>query len=111
MVSVWCRWHESIHGENENLGHGFVANYERSYSQGHVVLLIPGKNYSKDELFFFETAADAQDFYNGDPRDFECFIGDQHEPCGFAEVSLYEGGRRIATKECAVASNQNEPTS
>jgi hypothetical protein len=95
------RWHESIHGENKSLGDEFVADYERLYTQGNVALLVPGKNYGLDELFFFETAADARHFYDGDLSDFECFIGDEHEPSGFEEVSLYNDGCRVATKSCA----------
>lgn len=79
----------------------FAADYERLYRRGHFVLLVPEKNYSLDELFLFETAADAQHFYDGDLGDFECFIGDEHEACGFAEVALFNDGRRVATKSCA----------
>ena len=95
------RWHESIHGENKSLGDEFAADYERLYTQGNVALLVPGKNYGLDRLFFFETAADARHFYDGDLSDFECFVGDEREACGFEEVSLYSDGRRIATKACA----------
>jgi len=94
------RWHESIHGENKSLGDEFAADYERLYTQGNVALLVPGKNYGLDRLFFFETADDAWHFYNGDLSDFECFIGDEHEACG-QEVSLYNDGRWVATKACA----------
>jgi hypothetical protein len=79
----------------------FAADYERLCRLGHFVLLVPGKNYGLDELFFFESAADALHFYHGDLSDFECFIGDEHEACGFQEVSLYNDGRRVATKSCA----------
>jgi hypothetical protein len=95
------RWHESIHGENRSLADEFAAYYERLYGQGHFVLTVPGKNYGKDELFLFETAADALEFYDSDLSDFECFIGDEHEPCGFEEISCYNDGRRVATKLCA----------
>ena len=61
-----ARWHESIHGENNSLGDQFAADYERLYTQGHLVLLVPGKNYGLDRLFFFETAAEALHFYDGD---------------------------------------------
>lgn len=81
----------------------FAADYQRLYRRGHFVLLVPGKNYSLDELFLFETAAEALHFYEGDLGDFECFIGDEHEACGFAEVSLYQGGQRVATRSCAPA--------
>jgi hypothetical protein len=79
----------------------FAADFERLYKQGHLVSLIPGKSHGLDELLMFETAEDALNFYNSDLRDFECFIGDDHEPCGFEEVSLYVDGRRVATKSCA----------
>jgi hypothetical protein len=78
----------------------FAADYERLYWQGHSVLLVPGKGYRLDEVFFFETADEAQQFYQSDLSDFECFIRDEHEPCGFEEVSLYIDGRRVATKSC-----------
>jgi hypothetical protein len=94
------RWHESIHGEDKSLGDEFAADYERLYKLGHRVLLVPGKNYGKDELFLFETATDARHFYDGDLSDFECFIGDEHEACGFQEVSLFDSGLRVATKAC-----------
>jgi hypothetical protein len=96
-----ARWHESIHGEDKSLCDEFAADYERLYGQGHLVLLVPGKNYGLDELFVFETAADALCFYNGDLQSFECSIGDEQEPCGFEEVSCYVDGRRVATKAVA----------
>jgi hypothetical protein len=74
---------------------------------------VAGKNYGLDELFLFETSADALHFYDGDLSDFECFIGDEHEACGFDEVSLYDDGRRIATKVCAPLTGieaSHEPT-
>jgi hypothetical protein len=95
------RWHESIHGENKTLGEEFAADYERLYTQGHLALLVPGKNFGLDRLFLFETTAEALHFYQGDLSDFECFVGDKHEACGFEEVSLYYSGRRIAMKVCA----------
>lgn len=95
------RWHESIHGENRSLGDGFTMDYERLYTQGHFVLLVPGKDYDLDELFFFETASDALHFYDGDLGDFKCFIGDERGACGFQEVSLYNDGRRVTTRACA----------
>jgi len=79
----------------------FAADYERLYTQGHFVLLVPGKNYGLDELFFFETAADALHFYDSDLREVECLIEDKLEPCGFQEMSLYIDGRRVATRACA----------
>jgi hypothetical protein len=94
------RWHESIHGEDKSLGDEFAADYERLYMQGHLVLLVPGKNYDLDRMFFFETAAEALSFYNSDLESFECSIGDEHEPCGFDDVSLYKDRHRIATKSC-----------
>src|ERR1700751_3581618 len=39
--------------------------------------------------------------------------GDEHEACGFEEISLYNNGHRIATKACAPSSRvliRNEPT-
>ena len=95
------RWHKRIQGENKSQGDEFSADFERLYEQGHLVLLKPGKNYCLDELFLFETAAAALDFYDSDLQDFESFIGDEHEACGFQKVSLYIGGRRVATKSCA----------
>jgi hypothetical protein len=100
-VQRLLRWHESIHGEDKSLGDEFAADYERLYMQRHLVLLVPGKNYGLERLFFFETGAEALHFYDGDLSDFECFIGDEHKACGFEEVSLYSGGCRIATKSCA----------
>jgi hypothetical protein len=94
------RWHESIQGKNKSVGDDFADDFERLYRQGHVVLLVPGKNCDLDELFLFETAAEALAFYSSDLDDFESFIGDEREPCGFREVSLFYGGRRIATKSC-----------
>jgi hypothetical protein len=91
------RSHEGDHGL---IDEEFANDYERLYGQGHLVLLVPGKNHSLDELFFFETAADARQFYEGDLGEFECFIGDELEPCGFQEISLYEGRLRVATKSC-----------
>ena len=79
----------------------FADDYERLYGQGHIVLLVAGKNYGLDELFFFETAAEARHFYDGDLSSFECSIGDEHEACGFAEVSHYVDGLRITTKPVA----------
>jgi hypothetical protein len=101
------RWHESIHGEDKSLDDQFAADYERLYTQGHLVLLVPGKNYGLDRLVFSETAADALHFYDDDLGDFECFIGDEREACGFEEVSLYYDGARVATKSCA-PSTQSE---
>ena len=101
------RSHERSQTDDE-----FAADFEGLYRQGNLVLLIPGKNYCFDELFLFETAADALDFYNGDLRDFECFIGDEHEACGFGEVSLYVDGRRVNTKSVAPSPGlevSNEP--
>ena len=107
------RWHESIHGENKSLGDEFAADYERLYSLGHFVLIVPGKNYGKDELFLFETSAEALDFYDGDLSDFECFLGDERVPCGFEEISLYNDGSRVATRACAISTRvevSHEPT-
>src|ERR1700733_6070834 len=64
------RSHEGDHGL---IDEEFANDYERLYGQGHLVLLVPGKNHSLDELFFFETAADARQFYEGDLGEFECF--------------------------------------
>jgi hypothetical protein len=107
------RWLECIHDKDKWLGDEFAADYERLYRQGHFVLLVAGKNYDLDELFFFATTAEARRFYDGDLSSFECFIGDEHEACGFEEVSLYNNGRRIATKACAPLTRievSHEPT-
>src|ERR1700722_20100648 len=78
-----------------------LRSASRKGRQGHLVLLVPGKNYGPDQLFLFETPAEALHFYESDLGDFECFVGDEHEPCGFEEVSLYEAGLRVATRACA----------
>lgn len=91
----------------------FAADFERLYKLGHRVLLVPGKNYGKDELFVFETAADALDVYDGDLSDFECFLGNECVPCGFEDISLYRDGCRVASKSCAPSTTievSHEPT-
>jgi hypothetical protein len=84
--------------ENASFGH---KNAFKSMRNSRLITnACTGKGYRLDEVFFFETADEAQQFYQSDLSDFECFIGDEHEPCGFEEVSLYIDGRRVATKSC-----------
>ena len=93
-------WLERRTAEAKNLGHEFDRHFNRLYAQGHYVVLVAGKNYCFDELFLFEIDTDAQEFYGRGSDDWESYIGDDDEGCGFQEVSLYQGGRRVATKSC-----------
>ena len=65
------------------------AQGSRLHAQGHFVVLVAGKNFLSDELFLFEAATDAQEFYDRGFMKWESFIGDDDEGCGFLLVSLY----------------------
>lgn len=105
---IWIRtdqhpggWLERSQAEKLGLSHEFATTFNRLYTQGHFVVLEAGKNYACDELFLIETGADAQDFYDRGFMNWESFIGDDDEGCGFQEVALYRGGHLVATKSCA----------
>jgi hypothetical protein len=85
----------------KNLSDEFDTTFGRLYAQGHFVVLIAGKNHLFDELFLFEDAAGAHQFYERGFRKWESFIGDNDEGCGFQEVSLYREGHLVNTKSCA----------
>jgi hypothetical protein len=93
--------HERRAAEKEGLSEEFDAHYERLYRQGNFVVLSAGKNFAFDELFLFQTSADAEDFYNTGFMKFESFIGDDDEGFGFDQISLSQGGRLVHTKSTA----------
>jgi hypothetical protein len=94
------KWHERRDFEEYNLGNGFKGLFDRLYAQGHYVVLVAGGNYCFDELFLYADASDAAAFYEAGFMEWESFIADGDEGCGFQEVSLYQDGRRVATKSC-----------
>src|SRR5665213_1142535 len=96
-------WLERRTAEKRDLGNEFEGHFNRLYAQGHYVVLVAGKNYCFDELFLFETGADAQHFYSKGFANWESFIGDDDEGCGFQKISLFRGGSRVATKSCSAA--------
>jgi hypothetical protein len=93
-------WLERRAAEKRNLGNEFEGHFNRLYAQGHFVVLVAGKNHCFDELFLFEDASGAHQFYESGFQKWESFIGDDDEGCGFQEASLYRGGQRVATKSC-----------
>jgi hypothetical protein len=93
-------WLERRQAATMDLNEQFELTFIRLYAQGHFVVLVAGKNYCFDELFLFETAAEATDCYDSGFVMWESYIGDD-EGCGFQEVSLYRGGHMVATKSCA----------
>ena len=93
-------WLERRQAERLNLGDEFETSRKRLYAQGDFVVLIAGTNFLFDELFLFEQARDARDFYDNGFMKFESFIGDDDLGCGFEEISLYQAGKRVATKSC-----------
>jgi len=93
-------WLERSEFERLNVGEGFDAICNGLYTEGAHVLLVAGKNYCFDELFLFKDVAQAREFYNHGFQAWESFPEGDNEGYGFQEVSLYECGRRIATKSC-----------
>ena len=93
-------WLERRQAENINLSSEFETICNRLYTEGNFVVLSAGKNFMRDELFLFETATDAQEFFDRGFRDWESFVDDADEGSGFWEISLYQGGQRVATKSC-----------
>ena len=83
-----------------NLSEHFELTYNRLHALGNFVVLSAGKNFLFDELFLFEGASDAAAFYDSGFMKWESFPEQDDEGCGFQEVSLYRGGRRVATKSC-----------
>ena len=94
------QFHERSEAERENLGNEFHANFDRLHAKGDFVVLSTGKNCTFDEIFLFEAGTDAREFYERCFRDCERFPVDEVERFVFEEVSLYQGGERIATKSC-----------
>src|ERR1019366_8342364 len=94
-------WLERTVAERNSLGDEFNCLFDRLYAQGHSVVLVAGDNYCFDELFLFEIATAAQEFYDRGFHDWESFIKDDDEGCGFEEVSLYRGGHMVVTKSWA----------
>lgn len=94
-------WLERGQADSLNLSEEFAIAFNRLYTQGHFVVLEAGTNYVFDELFLFESGADAQKFYEADFKEWESFIGNNDEGCGFQGVSLYSDGLMLATKSHA----------
>jgi hypothetical protein len=93
-------WRERSQAEENNVGEEFDAFCDALYTQGTYVVLVAGKNYCFDELFLFADVAEAWEFYDHGFQAWESFPEGDNEGYGFQEVSLYERGRRIATKSC-----------
>lgn len=95
------RFLERREAEQSNLSDVFYANFNRLNAQGDVVVLSAGKSCMFDEKVLFETGADAQNFFDSGFMRFEPFIIGGGEGTGFQEVSLYRGGKLVATKSSA----------
>jgi hypothetical protein len=77
-------------------GTEFENESGRLYAKGDYVVLVAGRNCCFDELYLFERASDADQFYRDGLRRQECIV--DGERMGFLEVSLYHSGRRVAAK-------------
>lgn len=93
--------HERREAEAEGRLEEFNKQADRLYAQGHFVVLSAGKSFAFDEIVLFEDASDAGAFYESGYKDWESFLEDDTEGCGFQEVSLYWAGAQMVTKECA----------
>jgi hypothetical protein len=98
---------ERSQAEKRQLGDEFKANFNRLYSQGTYVVLVAGKNHCFNELFLFEHIADARDFYDRGFQQWESFIGDAEEGCGFEQIALYQGGHLTDSKSSAPSKRSN----
>jgi hypothetical protein len=74
----------------------FQAEFDRLYTKGDFVQLVAGGNFMLDELYLFERATDAEEFYKVGFIGRESIIDDR--PCGFQGICLYRSGELIATK-------------
>jgi hypothetical protein len=79
----------------------FDLEAERLYNQGHSVVLRAGRNLLFDEIFLFERAADANEFYNFGYQGWESYLDGEDEGCGFQEIARFRKGKLIRTKAAA----------
>lgn len=91
-------WDEVLFGERQGRSEEELeSEHGRLYKKGDFVVLSAGVNFGFDEIYLFEQRADAERFYRTDFASRECVM-DQGR-CGFQEISLYRGGRLVATKD------------
>jgi hypothetical protein len=105
---VWIRVHELPGGWLErhqadalDLREQFEITCYGLETHGHHVVLRAGQGHSFDEIFFFKSSTDAQEFFDHGFLKWESFIANDPEGCGFLEVSLHSGAHLIATKSSA----------
>ena len=92
---------ERAEAEKKNMRDDFDNNFKRLNAQGHFVVLVAEKNHCFDELFLFENASGAHQFYERGFAARELFPEDKEEGCDFLELSLYRDGHLVATKSSA----------
>lgn len=94
-------WLERSAASKRGMEEDFNKEAERLYLQGHSVVLTAGKNCSFDELFLFERCEDANHFYRFGFQDWELFLDQEEEGCGFQQVAHYRRGALIQNKVVA----------
>ena len=105
---VWIRvdelpggWLERHQADELGLREEFEVTCYGLETHGHHVVLRAGQGHSFDEIFFFKSSTDAQEFFDHGFLKWESFIANDPEGCGFLEVSLHSGAHLIATKSSA----------
>lgn len=105
---VWIRvdelpggWLERHQADELGLREEFEVTCYDLETRGHHVVLRAGQGHSFDEVFFFKSNTDAQEFFDHGFLKWESFIANDDEGCGFLEVSLHSGAHLIATKSSA----------
>jgi hypothetical protein len=74
----------------------FEIKIQELYERGNFVTLSAGRNFAFDEIFLFDRAEDAAEFFADGYQGYESVIDGSR--CGFQEVTLYESGRKVASK-------------
>jgi hypothetical protein len=91
-------WLERNQAQGQNKSGDFEDHLQPFAYRGTLRCSCGGKNNCFDELFLFETSTDAETFYKSGFKEWESFIEDDDEGCGFQEVALYQSGQRIESK-------------
>ena len=104
---VWIRVHELPGGWLErhqadalDLREQFEITCYGLETHGHHVVLRAGQGHSFDEIFFFKSSTDAQEFFDHGFLKWESFIAN-YASFGFGQISLYQAGKRVASKSCS----------
>ncbi len=99
-------WLERRSACKRNMELDFDLAAERLYEQGHSVALKAGKNLLFDEIFLFERATDAKAFYDFGYQDWESYLDEDEEGCGFQEIVLFSKGKLVVAKSAAPARSE-----